>query len=388
MDEEKDENRLDNDNMEKAHVDENALSEGGLSNDDYPASLTIEDRIENERVQALVNEINNDIEDDLYGRDGDTNDSELAPQRLEALSGRLKGAFAQAASQLLTVVGTAMEKKAIAEKAKDQADILDAREKKKRQEEDQARDDADETLDDIDRQRKQEREEWAKTKHSYFGANLTGNEWSELADMLGKDSALRDRLIQRLIEQGKSRDEAEKKADEMAKLYRILAKPESQRTEEERRQVEAAKTDPDYTNNTKWLAYQRDGMSGYAKESTIEKQSTTAAQEASVAAGADLLASASTPAGGITDHRKLAKSSEADASVREPLTDREFQTAKLAAVPADLTASSFPNAPDLSAHYQAAASLPDQKPTEIASKVEVAFAKTPPMPAASAGFEV
>lgn len=385
MDEEKDKNSLDNDNMEKARVDENALSEGGLSNDDDPASLTIEDRIENERVQALVNEINNDIEDDLYGRDGDTNDSELAPQRLEALSGRLKGAFAQAASQLLTVVGTAMEKKDIAEKAKGQADILDAKEKKKRQEEDQARDDADDTLDDIERQQKHEREEWAKTKHSYFGATLTGKEWSELADMLGKDGPLRDRLIQRLIEQGKSRDEAEKKADEMAKLYRILAKPESQRTEEERRKVEAAKTDPDYTNNTKWLAYQRDEMSGYARESAVEKQSMTAAQTESVETRADLLASASAPL--TADNSEAIKEAEAGGSAQKSLATRD-KNAEVTEGAADLTATSFPNAPDLTAHYQAVANPADEKSSDIL-KNELAYAKpAPPMPAASAGFEV
>ncbi len=149
MDGENKKNNRDNESMDEFHVDENAVSESGLSNDDDPASLTVEDRIENARVQALIKEINTDIEDDLYGRDGDTNDSELAPQRLEALSGRLKGAFAQAASQLLTVVGTAMEKKAIAEKAKDQADILDTKEKKKQEAEKEQRADMEDALDDI-----------------------------------------------------------------------------------------------------------------------------------------------------------------------------------------------------------------------------------------------
>lgn len=121
----------------------------GTSYNDDPASMSMTDRIEADRIQSIITEIQNDVDDDLYGRDGDTNDSELATQRLQALSGRLTGSFAQAASQILTVVGTAIEKKDIAEKARSQSEALDAKEKKKQEAEIEQRDNADDALNDM-----------------------------------------------------------------------------------------------------------------------------------------------------------------------------------------------------------------------------------------------
>lgn len=121
----------------------------GASYNDEIASTSIYDRIEADRVQSIITEIQNDVDDDLYGRDGDTNDSELASQRLQALSGRLTGSFAKAASEILTIVGAAMEKKDIADKAKSQSEDLDTKEKKKQEAEKEQRADMEDALDDI-----------------------------------------------------------------------------------------------------------------------------------------------------------------------------------------------------------------------------------------------
>lgn len=192
---------------------------------------------------------------------------------------------------------------------------------------------------DREAERRREREEWAQTRHSYFGADLTGDEWGELADAIGKGGKLRQRLIDRLKAQGKTTDEAEKKADQMAEVYRILTKPESQWTEAERAKVEAAKRDPDYEKNAQWLADARQGTA-YGAANQIENRSTAAGQQVSVEARADVL-----------------------------------------------DAPPFPNAPDLQENYQAA--LAAKTPLDAEKPIRIATSNVPSvMPAASGGFDV
>lgn len=142
--------------------------------------------------------------------------------------------------------------------------------------------------DHLEHERAREREQWATTQHQYFGVKLTGKQWGELADDVESGGTLHQRLVERLMKQGKSHEEAEAKADEMAKIYRILAKPESQWTEEERKRVEIAKADPDFTRNTKWVEDIRQGKS-YGAVNEVEQTSTRGAQKASVTARADIL---------------------------------------------------------------------------------------------------
>lgn len=140
---------LDDKSLKNFQVNADDKASYGASYNDEIASTSIYDRIEADRVQSIITEIQNDVDDDLYGRDGDTNDSELAAQRLQALSGRLTGSFAKAASEILTIVGAAMEKKDIADKAKSQSEDLDTKEKKKQEAEKEQRADMEDALDDI-----------------------------------------------------------------------------------------------------------------------------------------------------------------------------------------------------------------------------------------------
>jgi hypothetical protein len=116
---------------------------------------------------------------------------------------------------------------------------------------------------------------------------MTGAEWGELGDDLSRDTPLRRWLIERMMKDGKSREQAEHKADEMADVYHALAKPESQRTEAETAAVEKAKTDPDYPRYTGGLSKQK----GLLVADDDKRSSFTRSTPESVEARSDMFAS-------------------------------------------------------------------------------------------------
>lgn len=347
--------------------DEKDLSEALPKREDADA-LKLDDTLRNGTVLAEIAAIEQDVEDDLYNRDGDTNDSELAGQRLAAISGRLTGAFAQAASGLSIMIGAAILKKEAADKDEALISLQNQQEQKKEKDAEAASDEGSEISGDIQKQQQKEREEWAQTQHSYFGADLSGDEWGDLADQVGQKGPVRDRLVKRLMEQGKSKADAEKKADEMGQVYRILSKPESQWTDDEKAKVQAAKTDPDFQKNTadvaQYMKQERQAAS-LGAENKVEQVSASASTAQSVTVGADVLAL--TEAGGETS---AAVDNSPDPTKRS-----------------DILANSFPTAPDLTSHYQAAA-VPADKVPEAKTVQEIAFAQAKPIPAANAGFDV
>lgn len=85
---------------------------------------------------------------------------------------------------------------------------------------------------EAEQSREHERQEWARTTHSYAGIEMTGAEWGEFADALKGDTALRRWLIDEMMKKGKSQVEAAKQADQVALLARMQSLPENQWTPE------------------------------------------------------------------------------------------------------------------------------------------------------------
>lgn len=141
---------------------------------------------------------------------------------------------------------------------------------------------------DVEQRLEREREEWAQQKHSFAGVDLSGEEYGAIGADLKRDSALRQWLIERLMKDGKTRSEAENKADIIADANTIMAKPESQRTDEEREKVKRAEQDPEIRKVMPELAEQHRQMNAGMEQ----KRSLNAGQTASVETGSDLFASA------------------------------------------------------------------------------------------------
>lgn len=210
-------------------------------------------------------------------------------------------------------------------------------------------------------ERQREQLEWSQSTHSAFGANLTGKQWGELSDKLKSSKELEEWLIQRLMRDGRSREEAERKAKQMQKVYDNMRKPESELSYAERQQRKAAKADPDFTQNTPALA-EHLGINHIPKD--ISQASLAGEMTQSTAVGADVLSSDS-------NSRTPSKAANTQTVRAEVQTEREL----------------FASAPALGEHYQEA--LAATKPLDT-QNIEIAKAAPQPVPqpAMSAGFDV
>lgn len=151
---------------------------------------------------------------------------------------------------------------------------------------------------EVEQRLEREREEWAQQKHIFAGINMFGEEYGAIGADLKRDSVLRQWLIERLMKDGKTRSEAENKADIIADATTIMAKPESQRTDAEREKVRRAEQDPEIRKVMPELAEQHRQINAGMEQ----KQSLNAGQNSSVETGSDLFASA--PA--LTNHYGVA----------------------------------------------------------------------------------
>lgn len=136
-------------------------------------------------------------------------------------------------------------------------------------------------------ERQRERDEWARTTHSFGSTRMTGAEWESFAIELRGDSELRRWLLERIRRDGHSEDAARGIADRVAGVAEIMAIPESQRTAEQRQRIEAARRDPTLSGYLDQAAAQHHRQRGYSTERDRAVRSGPTAS--SVAAGADEL---------------------------------------------------------------------------------------------------
>lgn len=335
----------------------------GLQDD--PDALTTEQTIRNDATTAEIAGIEQDVQDDLYNRDGDTNDSELAGQRLAAISGRLTGAFAQAASGLSIMISAAILKKEVADKDETLINFQNQQEQKKEKDAEAASDEASEISGDIQKQQQKEREEWAQAQHSYAGIEMTGEEWGEFSDKLKGDTPLRKWLLEKLKKQGKTDAQANEMADQMSLLAKMQSLPPSQWTPEMKALDTKLDADP-----TLKKELERNLQETKKAEAIVEVNNqrvvanleiAATGTETSIAAKADILAQSAGPEAALTTIPTYKATSEEERT--------------------------FPTAPDLGEHHRAAmeAKVPLDTSKQLASFIPP---PTPATPAPGGGFDV
>jgi len=111
-------------------------------------------------------------------------------------------------------------------------------------EEDEAKAKSDRMMNAVEEAERQ-REEWARTSHSFGTTSMTGEQWDTMSEDLREGGALRDWLLAQIMADGHTREEAERLADRTRNVAEIMAIPESQRTAEQRRELAEAERDPE-----------------------------------------------------------------------------------------------------------------------------------------------
>jgi hypothetical protein len=98
---------------------------------------------------------------------------------------------------------------------------------------------------DVVEEVERQREEWARTSHSFGTTTMSGEQWESLSDELEDGGAVRNWLLTQIMADGHTRVEAERIADRARDVSQIMATPESQRTAEQRRELSEANRDPE-----------------------------------------------------------------------------------------------------------------------------------------------
>ena len=98
---------------------------------------------------------------------------------------------------------------------------------------------------DVVEEVERQREEWARTSHSFGATTMSGEEWNTLSADLEDGGAVRNWLLGQIMADGHTRVEAERLVDRTREVAEIMATPEAQRTPEQRRELSEANRDPE-----------------------------------------------------------------------------------------------------------------------------------------------
>lgn len=90
-----------------------------------------------------------------------------------------------------------------------------------------------------------QREEWARTSHSFGTTTMTGQQWNTLSADLEDGGAVRAWLLAQIVADGHTQQEAEHIADRAQNVAEIMATPEAQRTAEQQHELSEANRDPE-----------------------------------------------------------------------------------------------------------------------------------------------
>lgn len=143
-----------------------------------------------------------------------------------------------------------------------------------------------------ERHRERERREYERREQTIGNVTMTGAEWLELADELKRDGPLRQWLVgQIMANENKTREEAERDADQVALYIRMQNTPRDQWTDEmkalDRYLIEHPEVRADYDAHIDAIDQYRVSARGH--ESGAELASRDASRDNSLAAGASAL---------------------------------------------------------------------------------------------------
>ncbi|HEV2818251.1 MAG TPA: hypothetical protein VGW40_13645 [Allosphingosinicella sp.] len=139
---------------------------------------------------------------------------------------------------------------------------------------------------DVVEEAERQREEWARTSHSFGTTTMSGEQWHDLSADLEGGGAVRTWLLAQIMADGHTRAEAERIADRARNVADIMATPEAQRTPEQRRELSEANRDPELRQYVEAAAdysrtLHRDGLD---RNQTTETASTDTSLEVRTAA--------------------------------------------------------------------------------------------------------
>lgn len=232
-------------------------------------------------------------------------------------------------------------------------------EEKKKQENEEALREAFENIED---RKREERAEWSRTRHSYAGIEMTGEEWGKFAERMEGDTPLRKWLLERQRQKGKTDAEAKQVIDQMTLLAKMQNLPPDQWTSEMKALDSKLKADPKLKQEL-----QENLREAKAHDVTLQANSPDVRQAVAVATTTTDVSAAS---GDDALSRSLG------AKVTLPSAKQDAST--------DSDSSPFPSAPNLGEHHRAAmaAKEPLDAPKQIA-----ALTPTPAPAAPGGGFD-
>ena len=117
-------------------------------------------------------------------------------------------------------------------------------------------------------QAEREREQWAGQRHGIAGVEMTGAEWSQLAERLRTDDELKQRVLDAFRSRGMTTEEAERRYDRVANVAGAMAIPPSQRTEQQAAAISKAEADPSFKRDIQTVQTEYDHRSRAAPTSS------------------------------------------------------------------------------------------------------------------------
>jgi len=149
-----------------------------------------------------------------------------------------------------------------------------------------------------------QREDWERKVHDLAGQHLTGAEWADMARELQPGEKGHNWLVDYLVAQGKTKEEAEKTASDMQLAASGTSKPEADRTREENEAITRVNSNPESATILKH--YQQAREEGFPPVAQSTTGFTNTSQKASVDAGAAALDAMFPSAPDLTEHHRAA----------------------------------------------------------------------------------
>lgn len=346
--------------------------EGGSEPVSDLGQVSIDEKLRRFANEQWVRSLVEDMKDDGDGKDA-TNLSDSVGHFVQAAAAT--GAMtSDMYSTFKAQMYRAIERNDREEKQQVQVSIAEDREEKKRKADEDAEEEFEGSVDRVKAEEKREREAWAQATHRFGNVEMTGEEWGEMATLLGKDSALRRQMIERLMKKGKSKEEAQDIVDQAKRASYLMSIPENQRTDEQKAELRKLEQNEDVQDVIATAkAFEKPGQAAKASP-TVERASMTA----SVEAGTEMLDAGA--GAGAKDATKLA--------FNQTLGDEKRATTEVASPAKN---EIFASAPDLGEHYQKAVQATDPLDAEKSKPQQVAandLKAAPPAAAPGSGFAV
>ena len=225
----------------------------------------------------------------------------------------------------------------------------------------------------LTREQRIEREQWQRESHSFAGVTMTGREWGQMGEELRRDGPLREQLIERLMREGRTREEAQRRATEIADVATAISIPPNQRTPAQNAAIEQARRDPDFRRHLGYAAQRSRGADGPVTQ--LERRTMDAGQDTSTSTRRDILASSSLDSPRLAPSGNPSRDGQNEAiPVRTTNVAQTLDTM-------DTRRSVFSTAPNATTDFQAA--VTPRQSTEPTPSSNTRLATTAPLPVSS-----